>query len=567
MKRLPRLFLILCLVPAVPLVLAESDRGPRAEPVRWQHGAVVSVSGPATDVGVEVLKAGGNAVDAAVAVAFALAVTHPAAGNIGGGGFLLAVPPRSKGEPTCFDFREKAPAAATREMFVKPEDRTPHRRVGVPGTVRGLALAHRRLGKLPWKDLVNPAVRLAREGFVLDEPHARSLNGLLRQDSRKNNPELHRVFANPAGRPWQAVDRLVQPDLARSLQRIAEEGPDAFYQGVIAEQIEAEMKRGGGLITRADLVAYQARERQPLRGNYRGREIVSMPPPSSGGTALIEMLNILETFDLRRQGRWSPQTLHLMAEAMKRAYRDRAAYLGDPDFVKVPAELTTREHARRLAQSIDLNKATPSTQLAGDIPLAKESEETTHFSVIDADRLAVSLTYTLEDSYGSRVVVQGAGFLLNDEMNDFNWLPGVTNQAGRIGTVANQVVPGKRMLSSMTPTVVCRDGKALLITGSPGGRTIINTVLCVLVNVLDFDMDVRSAVDAPRMHHQWMPDRIRFEPDLARRTEVMAALEKMGHSLDTPGRQGDAHTIWIDPKTGDLVGAADRRISGKAGGY
>jgi gamma-glutamyltranspeptidase/glutathione hydrolase len=558
-KRLLPLLLLLGLVLVLPLG--------SAEPVRWRNGAVATVSGPATDVGVEVLKKGGNSVDAAVAVALALAVTHPAAGNLGGGGFMVVVPPKEKGEPTCFDFREMAPGGATREMFVKPEGRTPHLRVGVPGTVRGLALAHRRLGKLSWKELAAPAVALARDGFILDEPHARSLNGLLRKDARDSNPELHRVFGQPEGRAWKAGDRMVQPDLARTLQRIAEEGPDAFYKGLIAEQIEAEMKRGGGLITRTDLAGYQAKERKPLQSTYRGHDIVSMPPPSSGGTALIEMLNVLETFDLRKQGRWSPETLHLMTETMKRAYRDRAAYLGDPDFVEVPAMLTTKDYARRLALTIDPKKATPSAQLAGDIQLARESEETTHFSVIDANRLAVSLTYTLEDSFGSRVVVKGAGFLLNDEMNDFNWLPGVTNQAGRIGTPPNQVVPGKRMLSSMTPTIVCRDGKPLLITGSPGGRTIINTVLCVLVNVLDFDMDLRSAVDAPRMHHQWLPDRLRFEPDLPQRQETMAALEKMGHVLDRPGRQGDAHSIWIDPKTGELVGAADRRISGKAAGY
>lgn len=327
------------------------------------------------------------------------------------------------------------------------------------------------------------------------------------------------------------------------------------------------MRRGGGLITQQDLAAYQAKFREPVRGTYRGCDIVSVPLSSSGGTTLIEMLNILENFDLRKQGRWSPETLHLLAEAMKRAYRDRAAHLGDPDFVKVPVELISKEHARKLALAIDPKKATPSAQLAGDIPLAKESEETTHFSVIDRDRLAVSMTYTLEDSFGSRVVVKGAGFLLNDEMNDFNWLPGVTDRTGRIGTEANQVVPRKRMLSSMTPTVVCRDGKPLLITGSPGGRTIINTVLCVLVNVIDFDMDVRSAVDSPRMHHQWLPDRIRFEPELAKRRETLTALEKMGQILDRPARQGDAHTIWIDPKTGELVGAADRRISGKATGH
>ena len=352
------------------------------------------------------------------------------------------------------------------------------------------------------------------------------------------------------------------------LERIANQGPDAFYLGHVAKLIADEMRRGGGLITPADLAAYRPIQREPVRGTYRGHEILAVPPSSSGGTTLVEALNMLETFDLRARGRWSAETLHLMIETMKRAYRDRAAYLGDPATTSIPAKLVEKPYAARLAGTIDPDRATPSLELAGGIRITVESEHTTHLSIVDRDRTAVSMTYTLESSYGSRVVVPGGGFLLNDEMNDFNWVPGLTNTAGRIGTPANDVAPGKRMLSSMCPTVVCRDGRPLLVTGSPGGRTIINTVLGMVINVVDYKMDVRQAVDAPRLHHQWLPDQVRVEPALATQHEgAIETLMGMGHRFSQPRRQGDAHSIWIDPATGEIVAAADLRISGSAAGY
>jgi gamma-glutamyltranspeptidase/glutathione hydrolase len=502
-------------------------------------------------------------VDAAVATAFALAVTYPAAGNIGGGGFMV-VYPGGGAEPVVIEYRETAPAAATKTMFKGDDGLYGCKVVGVPGTVRGLALAHHRFGKLPWKDVVGPALRLAEEGFVLDDSLASSLNAVV-HDSREF-PELRRVLGKDGGAAdWRAGDRFVQKDLAATLRLIAADGPDAFYKGPIADKIAAEMKAGGGLITKDDLEKYHANARAPVHGTYRGYDVFAPPPPSSGGTCLVEMLNILENFDLRQHGRWSPETLHLMTEAMRRAYCDRARYLGDTDFVKVPDFLTSKDYARKLAHGIEPKRATPSADLAPDITLSREGDSTTHFSVIDRDGMAVANTYTLERSYGSRVMVRGAGFLLNDEMMDFNWLPGVTTRDGRIGTDPNLVAPGKRMLSSQTPTVVAKNGKVVLITGSPGSRTIINTVLCMLVNVLDYDMDIRAAVDAPRLHHQWFPDVARFE-GVTEYPETVERLREMGHRIEG-ARQGDAHSIWVDLQTGTYHGAADRRISGKAVGY
>lgn len=536
--------------------------------VHAEHGMVVSVHPLASRIGAETLGRGGTSVDAAVATAFALAVTWPGAGNIGGGGYMMIVP-SDRARAVAVDFREVAPAAATKDMFEKPERRTPRRRVGVPGTVRGLALAHRQFGRLSWRDLVLPAARLAREGFALDAATAESLNEILKKSDKQQFAELHRVFGKPAGEDWQRGDRLVQPELAATLQEIADHGADAFYNGATADKIAAEMREHGGLITREDLAHYQPVLREPIRGTYRGFEIISVPPSSSGGTTLIEELNIVENFDLRAHGRWSPVTLHLMVEAARRAFRDRACYLGDPDRVTIPDKLTRKDYAQTLAQGIDPKHATPSRQLAGDIPIAKEPAHTTHFSVIDADRTAVSVTYTLENMYGSRIVVRGGGFLLNDEMNDFAWHPGITDTEGSIGTRPNQIEPGKRMLSSMCPTIVLKDGKPYLITGSPGGRTIINTVLCMLVNVLDFDMDPRTAVDAPRFHHQWFPDRIKVESRLAREyPALLKQLKAMGHVVRvSKDEQGDAHSIWIDRKTGDLIGVADKREDGCAAGY
>jgi gamma-glutamyltranspeptidase/glutathione hydrolase len=542
---------------------AKPAAGTGAQPVEAQHGIVVSVSEPGSEVGLAILKKGGNAVDAAVATAFALAVTYPQAGNLGGGGFMV-IHPGPKAEPVVIEYRETAPAAVTKTMFSKDDTWYGHKVVGVPGTVRGLALAHQRFGKLPWKDVVAPAVKLAEDGFILNEYLAHSLNSIVCQ--AKEFPELRRVFGKHNGaEDWEGGDLFVQKDLAGTLRLIAAQGPDALYKGAIADKIAAEMKAGGGLITKEDLAAYHANARPPIHGTYRGYDVYGPPPPSSGGICLVEMLNILENFDLHKYGRWSPETLHLMIETMRRAYYDRARYLGDADFVKIPAHLTTKEYARGLAQSINPLKATRSADLARDIQLAPEGDNTTHFSVIDKDGMAVANTYTLERSYGSRVVVRGAGFLLNNEMMDFNWRPGYTDRKGAIGTEANQIAPGKRMLSSQTPTIVARDGKVVLVTGSPGSRTIINTVLCMLVNVLDFDMDIRSAVDAPRLHHPWFPDVARFE-GMYRLPEVMARLRQMGHTIQGT-QQGDAHSIWVDPRTGHYFGAEDRRISGKLASY
>ncbi len=534
------------------------------EPVGQQrHGIVVAVSPPGADIGRDVLQKGGNAVDAAVATAFAMAVTHPAAGNIGGGGFMLIYPPDGKREPIVIDYREKAPLAAHKTMFTKSDSRYSAKAVGVPGTVRGLALAHAQFGTRPWKELVMPAVKLAEEGFVIDAPLAGSLNWVV--DGSPGFPELRCVFGKQGGGSWQAGDRLVQKDLAKTLRLIAEQGPNGFYKGTVAELLAAEMKRDGGLITTEDLAAYEAKVRRPIHGTYRGYDVYSPPPPSSGGTCLIEMLNILENFDLRKHDRFSAETLHLMIETMRRAYCDRARYLGDADFVKIPSFLTDKEYARKLAQSIDHNKATRSEDLARDIPIKSEGDNTTHFSVIDGDGMAVSNTYTLEHSYGSRIVVKGAGFVLNNEMTDFNWFPGETTRKGRIGTEPNQVAPGKRMLSSQTPTIVTKNGKVVLITGSPGSRTIINTVLCMIVNVIDYDMDLQAAVDAPRLHHAWFPDTASFEGAYDYR-EAVRRLEAMGHSLRGT-RQGDAHSIGLDRKTGKYIGAADHRINGKVSGF
>ena len=553
-----RCIAVALVVLAVPLVPARAEA--KAGTVTAKSGMVVCVSPEAADVGIAVLQAGGNAVDAAVAVAFAMAVTYPAAGNIGGGGFMLVYPPG--GEPTVFDYRETAPAAVARDTFVKTTDWHNHRAAGVPGTVRGLELAHKKFGKLTWDALVMPAVRLADDGFVLDGPMVKSLNEAVRR--KGGNDEFRRLFGKDGKPDWKVGDRLVQKDLAKTLRRIADGGPDAFYAGESADRLVAEMKAGEGFITKADLAAYQAKERKPIHGTYRGYDVYGPPPPSSGGIAVVEMLNILEGYDLGGMGAGSPEARHLMAEAMRRAYADRARYVGDPDFVKVPDFLVTKDHAKKLRATIDPKKATPSESLAEGIPLANEGDNTTHFSIVDAGGMAVSNTYTLEDSYGSRVVVRGAGYILNNEMGDFNSRPGATNTKGRIGTDANLVAPGKRMLSSMSPTIVAKDAKIVLVTGSPGGRTIPNTVLCVVTNAIDFKMEVGAAVAASRQHHQWFPDELQLESNDG---EVVEKLEGLGHKVKVVRQQGDAHSIWIDPATGLYHGAADKRINGKAAGY
>lgn len=562
---------------ALVLLAAPSRLSAAERAVEARHGMVVTVSPPATDIGVAVFRRGGNAVDAAVAVAFALAVTWPGAGNIGGGGFMMVLPGPGQ-KPVCVEYRETAPMAATASMLQDDAQQDGYKVCATPGTVAGMGLAHRTYGRLPWRELVMPAVRLARDGFAVDAALAKSLNRVLPKS--RQFAELQRVFAPPQGQDaWLAGNCLVQPDLAQTLEQIAMAGPDAFYRGPIADLIEAEMKTGGGLITKRDLAAYAAHLREPIHGTYRGYDVFAPPPPSSGGTCLVEMLNILECFQLsdsppslNRTGHstpWSARAMHLVIEAMRRAYCDRARFLGDADFVSIPPHLTLKDYARQLAAQISLSQATTSESLAADIPLAAESTDTTHFSVVDSSGMAVANTYTLENDYGCRVMVRGGGFLLNNEMTDFNRVPGRTDRKGGIGTAPNLIAAGKRMLSSQTPTLVCRDGRLALITGSPGGRTIINTVLCTVLDVIDFNLDVGQAVDAPRLHHQWFPDRVRFEamnrPEYQTTVEQLKALGHRFESKTEP--QGDAHTIWIDPQSGLYFGAADSRIDGKAAGY
>ena len=533
--------------------------------VRCRHGVVVSVSRLASEAGRSVLQDGGNAVDAAVATAFALAVVWPEAGNIGGGGFMLIYPAGVDAKPVFIDYRETAPAASTADMYVKGK-RDSYTMVGTPGTVRGLALAHQQFGKLPWQRLLQPAIKLAREGFEVDAALTRSLNAGLRNSDQF--PEFQRVMGKKF---WRAGDRLVEPDLARTLRSIAEGGADAFYGGEIAGRLVESVRSGGGIISKEDLAKYQAKVRQPTHGTFRGYDIYSAPPPSSGGVALVEMLNILENYNLREYRRWDARTLHLIIESMRCAYCDRAKYLGDSDFTTIPDELISKPYAKRFAGEIDLQHATSSVALAkqNQFPLADEGSQTTHFSVIDEQGMAVANTFTLEQSFGGKIMVQGAGFLLNNEMGDFNPKPGVTDSKGLIGTAPNQIAPGKRMLSSMTPTIIVRNGHPVLITGSPGGRTIINTVFCVTLNVLEFDMPLREAVDSPRMHHPWFPDELEVEPAMLRdRADAIAKLREMGHTIASrPQRQGDAHSIWIDPASHEYIGAADQRISGWTAGY
>ena len=544
--------------------LATSSTARQDFGVASREGVVVCTSAPACDAGAAVLATGGNAVDAAVATAFALAVTHPSAGNIGGGGFMIVRTP--SGEVTAFDFREKAPLRSTRTMYLG-KDGTIDRGLtnagylapGVPGSVRGLEAAHVKFGRLPWKDVVMPGVALAEEGFTVSAALARSLNAELSKSMSKF-PASVAAYGKPGGAQWSAGDRLVLTDLGRTLRAIATGGADAFYKGWIADRIAEDMAANGGLISKADLAAYEARVRTPVRGSYRGYEIISMPPPSSGGTALIEMLNILEPFDLKSKGLLTAPALHLQIEAMRRAYLDRARFLGDPDFSAVPvAKLTSKAHARAVAASIKAGKASDSLELGKDIVTVahREPDETTHYSVIDRDGMAVATTTTLEGGYGSHVVVKGAGFLLNNEMGDFNKKPGETNTTGDIGTPPNQIEPGKRMLSSMTPTLVVRDGKVVLITGSPGGRTIINTVLTIVLGVTEYGLNGREAVDLTRMHHQWLPQHVTLEPGTVSQA-TLAGLRGMGHDVRVQGRQGDAHSIWVAPD-GTPYGVNDKR--------
>jgi gamma-glutamyltranspeptidase/glutathione hydrolase len=538
------------------------------QPVRAARGMVVSANAIASEIGMQVLREGGNAIDAAVATGFALAVVHPTAGNIGGGGFMVVRFP--DGRTTAFDFREKAPLAASPDMFLDSTGEYSHARhhdsylsVGVPGTVAGFALAHDRYGKLDWARLVRPAAALADTGFALSDALAASMSRAL--------PRMQRYPASIAkfshgGTPYRAGERWRQRDLARTLGRILSRGRDGFYAGETAHLIAREMRRGGGIITEQDLAQYQAKERTPIHGTYRGYDIISMPPPSSGGVALVEMLNILEGYDLAALPHNGPEYIHYLVEAMRRAYRDRARSLADTDFVPVPIDrLVSKPYAAELRAGIDAAKATPSE--VSDIQLPHESPLTTHFSVVDADGMAVAVTYTLEQGYGSKIVVPGAGFLLNNEMGDFNAKPGLTDERGLIGTDGNLARPQQRMLSSMTPSILAKDGRLVAVIGSPGGRTIINTVLQVMLNVIDAHMNIQQAVDAGRLHHQWLPDRVRIEDGTVTDATVQA-LQDMGYTVRVGGRQGSSTDIMIDPRTGERLGAPDPRdADAGAAGY
>ena len=530
-----------------------------SQPARAKHGLVVAQERIAVEAGLQILKAGGNAVDASVATAFALAVTHPAAGNIGGGGFLLHQP--ATGTATAYDFRERAPAAAHAEMFLENGVYSASRHhasglaIGVPGTVAGLHLAWKKQGHLPWRDLLAPAIRLARDGFVVSPGLSESLKAVLPRMAA--SPAAVEQFSK-SGRPLEAGDRLRQPALARTLQRIQRHGPEGFYQGTTAQLIVDEVRKQGGILSLADLADYRAIEREPIRGTYRGVEVISMPPPSSGGIAIVEALNILEGWPLAESGFGSALTIHRVTESLRRAFGDRARYLGDPEAnPQMPvARLISKEHAAGLRKTISDRRASISTPSQFEWPA--ESSETTHLSVVDAQGNAVSLTYTLEDSYGSKVVVTGGGFLLNNEMGDFNGQPGKTETNGAIGTAPNLAAPGKRMLSSMSPTILRRDGNLLLVTGSPGGRTIISTVLGTILNTIDFGMNAQEAVDAPRFHHQWLPDRLQLEVN-GFSADTLGKLRELGHQTEKIRVQGAAQVIRMNTSAGWLEGGADRR--------
>ncbi len=550
---------IRALTAAIVLLFAWTTVDTNSSPVRAKHGMVISQEETASNVGAAVLREGGTAVDAAVATAFALAVTHPTAGNIGGGGFLVYRP--ATGTPAAYDFRETAPAKSSPTMFMKDGKydfaihHNSHLSVGVPGTVAGLHMAWKDQGKLPWRRLVEPAIALARDGFVVTEGFARSLRGNL--DEFRKYPASHAQFSKN-GVPYEAGETFGQPDLARTLERIAAQGAAGFYQGDTALLIEKEMAANGGIITREDLRHYRAVKRTPVRGTYRGYEVISMPPISSGGTALIQMLNILEGYDLAKSGFRAADTIHLVTESMRRAYADRARYLGDPAFnPNMPIDrLISKEYAAELGKTIDPKRAAKSSPTTFE--WTPESQETTHLSVVDASRNAVALTYTLEYGYGSRIVVPGAGFLLNNEMGDFNAGPELTNAEGLIGTRPNLAQPGKRMLSSMTPTILAKDGTLFMVTGSPGGRTIINTVLLTILNVVDFGMNAQQSVDAPRFHHQWLPDRIVYERN-GISPDTLSILASRGHEFRDTGAQGVAEVIVYNQKDDLLEGGVDRR--------
>ncbi len=562
--RIPVILCVLSVVVSLQALPASRD------PVRARKGIVVAADPIAANVGLKILKEGGNAVDAAVAVGFALAVTYPGAGNIGGGGFMVMR--FADGTVKSLDYRETAPAGANKDMFLdrggnflEQKSTRGHLACGVPGSVAGMMYAQRRYGKLSRAQVLTPAIDLAEKGFHIHYRLAEDLERMLPDFSAYKSSK--KAFSKN-GKPYAEGDLFRQKDLAATLRRIRDKGRDGFYTGETAKLIVAEMKRGGGLITLKDLEDYASIIRDPVRGTYRGYEIISSGPPSSGGVALVELLNILEGYNLESYGWNSSKSVHRMTEAMKRVYADRAEFLGDPDFTKVPvAWLTSKKYAAQIRAAIDTAAATPSDHISHGIPPPPETDHTTHYSVADRFGNCVSVTTTLNDAFGSKVVVTGAGFLLNDEMDDFSAKEGVPNEYGLTGSSANAIAPNKRMLSSMTPTIVVKDGKPFMVIGTPGGSTIMTTVLQVIVNVIDFRMTIQEAIDAPRVHHQWLPDRLMYE-ERALSQDAVDNLRAMGHTLRMrENTTGLAEGILFDRKRGLLLGATDPRGYGDAVGY
>jgi gamma-glutamyltranspeptidase/glutathione hydrolase len=536
------------------------------QPVRARHAMVVAQEPLAADAGLRVLRSGGNAVDAAVAVGFALAVTYPFAGNLGGGGFMLIR--FADGRTTFLDFRERAPAKASKSMYLDAagnptrESLEGWRSSGVPGTVRGLEMAHRKYGRAKWSSLVAPAIDLASQGFEVSYAMQESLRA---SRNLPADPESKRVFLKN-GALFDAGDTLTQPDLARTLTRIAKSGSADFYEGETARRLADAMARHGGLISLPDLKDYTAVERQPLSGTYRGYGVIAAPPPSSGGAGLLQMLGMLENSGYQKSGYGSAASIHYVTEVMRRFYADRSQYLGDPDFVKLPLSgLLDRAYITRRAASIDRARATPSTRILPGRPAGAEAMETTHYSVVDSEGNAVAVTYTLNDAYGNGITVPGLGFLLNNEMDDFSAKPGSPNMFGLIQGEANAIQPGKRPLSAMTPTILTKDGKLFMTVGSPGGPRIITAVLQTILNVVDFGMNAQDAVDAPRFHHQWQPDKLYLERGIS--PDTVSLLKAMGHEVDYSPAVVLARVEAIVKQDGWLAGASDGRGAGKAAGY
>ncbi len=556
--------LLLCLALVIPAVTpVEATR----QPVRARHGMAVAMESIATDVGVRVLQKGGNAVDAAVAVGFALAVTHPFAGNIGGGGYMLVR--LADGRTTFIDFRERAPETSTRDMYLDAQGNPTKdsiegwRSSGVPGSVRGFAMANTKYGTRTWADNLAPAVALATKGYPVSYALAEGLKG---SRSLAADPESKRIFQRD-GRFFDVGETLVQPELGRTLQRIATNGPNEFYEGDTAKRLAEEMTKHGGLISLADLKDYTAVERTPLQATYKNYTVITAPPSSSGGIALLEMLGILDGTGYEKGGPGSASAIHYITESMRRAYADRNEYIGDPDFVKVPlAGLLDTGYLAKLRATIDPVKATPSVEVKPGQPAGVEKMETTHYSVVDAAGNAVAVTYTLNGGYGNGITVPGLGFLLNNEMDDFSAKPGVANMFGLVQGARNAIAPGKRPLSSMTPTILLKNGKLFMTVGAPGGSRISTAVLQVILNVVDFGMNIQDAIDAPRVHHQWMPDRLSLERTIS--PDTVDLLKSRGYDVDYNASVVLAQTAAIVSDGGWLQGGSDgRSAAGKAAGY